>query len=144
MRLRAILFATVALGATGYAAWRLAETATAALERQSRADLSQALAQAGDGWVRLDTDGLTVTLTGEAPDEAARLQAVRIARQVVGRGRVADRTTLGPTKPASGPAFALEVLRNGAEVSLIGLVPSEEAARRSRPGSPAPGSAATG
>ena len=71
----------------------------------------------------VEVDGLDVRLSGAAPDETSRFRAQEIARQIVDARRIADATTLPAAKPLPAPPFALELLRNEAEVSLIGLVP---------------------
>jgi OmpA-OmpF porin, OOP family len=123
MRLRAILFAVVVFAAAGAAAWKLAEAATNWFESATATQLASALEAAGQDWARVETDGLKVTLAGAAPDETSRFRALEIARQVVEPGRITDTTTLKAAAPLPPPAFALELLRNEAEVSLIGLVP---------------------
>jgi OmpA-OmpF porin, OOP family len=128
MRLRAILFAFAALVAVAGGAWGLALVATDWVERQTRAQLDAALAAAGQDWVAAEVDGLVVALTGEAPDETSRFRVLEIARQVVSGARVEDGITVATANPLAPPDFALEILRNEAEISLIGLVP--EAAGR--------------
>ncbi len=128
MRLRAVLFGLAAFGAAGWGAYRLAEPAALRLEAQAARDAGGALEAAGVGWAQVRADGLGVVLTGAAPDEAARLQAAEALRQVLGPGRLVDETRLAARPAAAAPAFALALLRNGAEISLIGLAP--EAAGR--------------
>jgi OOP family OmpA-OmpF porin len=128
MRLRAILFAFAALIAVTGGAWGLAVVATDWVERETREQLDAALAAAGQDWVAAEVDGLVVALTGEAPDETGRFRALEIARQVVSGARVEDRITVATANPLAPPDFALEILRNEDEISLIGLVP--EAAGR--------------
>ncbi len=128
MRLRAIVFAFVALVAVTGGSWGLAVVATDWVERETRAQLDAALAAAGQDWVTAEVDGLEVALSGEAPDETGRFRALEIARQVVSGARVEDRITVASANPLAPPAFALEILRNEDEISLIGLVP--EAAGR--------------
>lgn len=123
MRLRAILFAIIAFAAAGIAAWKLGAEAAIRLERRTAADISQALEAAGQTWARAATDGLRVTLTGAAPDETSRVKVVEITRAVVSRGRILDETTVAALAPLPPPPFALELLRNDGDVSLIGLVP---------------------
>lgn len=123
MRLRAILFATVALGGAAAGAYMLADAATVYVEEVTQAQLSEALTAAAEDWVDLGTDGLMVIVAGEAPDEAGRIHALGIVRQLVAPARVSDRTSVRTANPVALPAFALELLRNEAEVSLIGLVP---------------------
>lgn len=123
MRLRAILFAILAFTAAGVAAWRLGEEAAIRLERQSATDIVAALSAAGQSWAKVATDGLIVTLTGAAPDETSRVKVVEIARAVVSGRRIHDETTVAAVAPLPPPPFALELLRNDDDVSLIGLVP---------------------
>ena len=123
MRLRAFLFAVVVFAVAGAAAWKLAEAATAWFEAATATQLASALEAAGQDWARVETDGLKVKLAGAAPDETSRFRALEIARQVVEPGRITDTTALRVAEPLPPPAFALELLRNEAEVSLIGLVP---------------------
>ena len=64
-----------------------------------------------------------MTLAGAAPDETSRFRALEIARQIVDARRIEDATTLAAAKPLPPAPFALELLRNEDDVSLIGLVP---------------------
>lgn len=123
MRLRAILFAAVAFGAAGLAAWRVAEVAAVRLEIESVTGIEAALVAAGQTWAHADADGLNVMLTGTAPDETSRVKVVEIARTVVSGWRIEDRTEVAAAMPLPPPPFALELLRNENDVSLIGLVP---------------------
>jgi len=124
MRLRAVLFIVLACAAVGAGAQRLAERATLHVERTTARAVAEGLAAAGESWARAATDGLVVTLAGAAPDEASRVRAVEILRRTVDPRRVRDATSLANRDPAAPPAFALELLRNGTEVTLIGLVPA--------------------
>lgn len=124
MRLRALIFAFFTLTASGALAWVLAGAATRHVERQTLSELESAFRAAGMGWAESHADGLLVTVTGTAPDEATRLRAIEIARQITDPGRVTDQTAATTPDPLEPPAFALELLRNEAEVSLIGLVPA--------------------
>ena len=123
MRLRAVFFAIVAFTVAGAAAWKAAEMATARYETATAEQVEAALAAADQGWAGVATDGLKVTLTGAAPDETSRFRVAEIARQVVDGRRIEDLTTLAAAKPLPPAPFALELLRNEADVSLIGLVP---------------------
>ena len=124
MRLRAILFAVAVLAAAVWAAWEIAGRATAWFEGATAAELDGALDAAGLDWAQIATDGLKVTLSGAAPDETGRFRAHEIVRQIVPEGRITDATTVAAAAPLAPPAFALELLRNENEISLIGLVPA--------------------
>ncbi len=125
MRLRAILFATVAFGAVGFGAYQIGVAGARHIERESREALTEALSAAPADWVRLRTNGLVVELSGEAPDEGSRLRALNIAREFVDPRRIRDLTSVSVANPIAPPKFTLELLRNEGEVSLIGLVPGE-------------------
>jgi OmpA-OmpF porin, OOP family len=127
MRLRAIAFATAALGAVAAGAWTLADAAAAYVERQTRDDLAAAFAAAGHDWASVTVDGLVVGLHGTAPDETSRFRVIEIARRAVDAARLQDAITVASASPAAAPAFALEVMRNDEAASLIGLVPAEGA-----------------
>jgi len=123
MRLRALLFATVALAGSGALAWHLAGAATAYVERGTVRQVRAALEAAGQDWARVAADGLIVQLEGVAPDETSRFRATEIVRRVIDPERLLDRTEVAAGDPLAPPPFALELLRNEGDVSLIGLVP---------------------
>ena len=125
MRLRAFLFGAVVFALVGAGAWGLSRTATAYFERDARARLSDGLGAAGEDWARIEVDGLRVVISGEAPDETGRFRAIETARQIVDPDRIEDVTTVAAADPLTPPPFALELLRNDAEISLIGLVPDD-------------------
>lgn len=125
MRLRAILFAGVALAAASAGAWQLAVVANHRLERASADAVEEALGAAGQDWVSVAADGTFVTVAGTAPDEASRFRAVAIARQVLDPGRILDQTEAEAADPLAPPPFTVEFLRNDDDVSLIGLAPEE-------------------
>ena len=126
MRLRSILFAVTAFGAAGGAALGIADAAARHVEQETEARIGAALRDASASWVRLSTDGLLVELSGEAPDETARLRALTVVKQLVDERRVRDLTSVRTANPIPDPAFSLELLRNDDEVSLIGLAPEDD------------------
>jgi OmpA-OmpF porin, OOP family len=112
------VFLLAAVLATLAAVWM----ATAA-ERLTRDELTRALQAAGLGWVSAQVDGLGAHLTGTAPDEGARLAALRVAAGVVGAGRLSDAIEMPRRAGIVAPVFRIEAMRNGDDISLIGLVP---------------------
>lgn len=127
MRLRAVLFAGAALGLSGYAAWHAAQFATEYLETRDQSRVTELLAKAGEEWIGVEADGLLIRLSGEAPDEASRFRAVEVVRQAIDTDRIVDETGVVSPEPLEPPKFALELLRNDGDVSLIGLVPEKTA-----------------
>ena len=113
-----VVFAGAALAALLSAAL-LAGT----VERQTRADLETAFAEAGMPWVEVATDGMRVHLAGTAPDEPSRLAALRLAGGVVHTSRLRDTIEAANTAGTVAPVFRIEALRNNDRISVIGLVP---------------------
>lgn len=83
------------------------------------------LSEQGLGWAEVSTDGLLLTLRGEAANEAARFRALSTVSTVVAAERVMDEITVAPSMEIAAPRFSMEILRNGLEVSMIGLVPAD-------------------
>lgn len=134
MRLRSILFVVTAVGLTGASAFGLADAAARRVEQETDARVDAALRAASANWARLGTDGLIVELSGEAPDETARLSALAVVKRLVDERRVRDLTSVRAANPVPRPSFSLELLRNDGEVSLIGLVPEDEGREAIRAG----------
>lgn len=125
MRPMALIFGLIALGGVAGGAYELSRRGVARFEEATHAGMTEALAREGQDWAEVATDGLIVVISGEAPDEAARVRALAVARAVIDESRVVDRATVRTADPAAAPEFSLEILRDGEEVSLIGLVPAE-------------------
>lgn len=96
------------------------------VERRTAGTLREALAQAGLGWVEIAPDGLTVQLSGTAPDESARIRALQVAGSVVDASRIGESIAVTQRSGIVAPVFRIEVMRNRGEVSVIGLVPAGE------------------
>ena len=116
----------VALGAfaiAGLAAVGIATAASAVIERRSVKAINWVMAQEGITWVTAQADGMLVTLTGTAPNEAARFRAVNVAGTVIDTGRVRDELAVAPVTQIEAPRFSVEMLRNDDGIQLIGLLP---------------------
>ena len=74
--------------------------------------------------VEIEKRGRDVLLTGSAVSEAARKQAVTIAKAVPGVRVVEDKINV---VPLSAPAFALSTNTTNHKISLTGTMPSQEA-----------------
>ena len=94
-------------------------------DRSARAVNSALLAQ-GVTWATAGSDGLQVTLTGTAPNEAARVRTVNLAGSVIDANRVRDQLDVTPASAVSAPRFSVEMLRNDDGIQLIGLVPTSD------------------
>ncbi len=94
------------------------------VEARSFDNVRDALRTAGQDWTDVETDGLLVRLSGEAPSEATRFRALTAAASVVDAERVMDLMSVASPLQIADPVFSLEVLRNDDGISLIGLVPA--------------------
>ncbi len=117
----AALWAAAALAAVG-AAWLGAQR----IEIRSTATLAAALQREGHGWAEVRADGLKLFISGTAPDEAERFAALGIAGRHLSPARLRDRIVVAPPVLPAAPELSLELLQNGAAVSLIGLVPGAD------------------
>lgn len=102
-----------------------AQSVTNVLEDRSADAVAARLAQDGIGWARVIPDGLMVVLEGEAPTESARFEAISSASKAVDGARVIDNLRVAEAAEVAAPEFALEILRNDAGASLIGLIPAD-------------------
>ena len=114
----AILFAGA--GCFGIAFW-----AKDQIEAATLTDISLALASQGHDWTEATADGLQVTLTGTAPDEATRFSAQSTVGAVVDASRVLEGMQVDAVAQIPVPDFTVEVLNNEDGISLIGIVPLE-------------------
>ncbi len=113
------------LGLAGTGAWLGAEVAADQVEARANAAVRAALAEAGQDWAGAEADGLRLTLTGTAPDEAARLRAIAAVSEVVAPLRIVDEIAVTLPEAPPPPPFGVEILANADGVSLVGLVPAD-------------------
>ena len=114
-----IAVAIAAVGCVGVAVW-----AKDKIESQALTDLDLVMTQNGHDWADILVDGLSVTLTGTAPDEATRFAALSNAGTVVDASRIIDGMDVEAVAAIKVPDFSIEVLKNEDGISLIGLVPT--------------------
>ena len=100
------------------------------VEARSTALVTSRLLAEGYTWAKVQTDGLVVSLSGTAPNEALRFSAMNLAGSVVDSGRLRDGFDVVPAQVIAPPRFSIEMLRNDSDVQLIGLVPEGEAKTR--------------
>ena len=117
--LMAVVFSAAALGAL-----LSANLAVRGIEHVVARDAREVLSEQGIGWAELRTDGLLLTVSGEAENEAARFRALSAVSTVVAAERVIDEVAVAASIEIAAPRFSMEILRNGLDVSMIGLVPA--------------------
>lgn len=124
MRLKRALPAIALVLVAACGAVLAASQAARVIERRSAEDVSARLMAEGQDWVRVETDGLLVTLSGTAKDEATRFEALSAAGKVVDSARVVDAMKVAEAAEITPPQFSVEILRNDNGVSVIGLIPA--------------------
>jgi len=121
MRPKTIVAFLLAAGASVGGAWLSAGW----IETRSAQVVRSALIDDGHEWVDVDVDGLQVLLSGTAPDEATRYRVVSAVGRTVDPDRIVDDMGVMIRAQIEPPRFTVEMLRNDAGISLIGLVPAE-------------------
>ncbi len=124
MRLSRIILAPALFAAAALLALLTAWIAVGVIERVSKEIVTNALSLQGHEWTQVETDGLQVVLSGIAPSEASRFSALSAAGSRVDAARVIDQMEVVAAAAITPPQFSIEILRNDAGISLIGLIPA--------------------
>lgn len=124
MRLSALFIRLIVFVAAGFLSFAAAQTTVAVVEERSVLAVQETLVDQGYEWATVLGDGLQVILEGEAPTEAVRFRAISAAGGMVDASRVIDNLSVADSEVITPPEFAIEILRNNAGVSLIGLIPA--------------------
>ncbi|MEO0485627.1 MAG: OmpA family protein [Pseudomonadota bacterium] len=124
MRLSTLATFGLVFGGAAAGAYLAAGAAVGALESNSREGVAFELRVAGHDWAQIQADGLQVVLSGVAPTEAERFRAIAVAGRVVDTARVIDNISVEEAAVIAAPTFTVEMLRNDAGISLIGLIPA--------------------
>jgi OmpA-OmpF porin, OOP family len=95
------------------------------VERTTTREVVAALKDDGFDWVSVRSDGLLVLVSGPAPKEAARFNALATVKRIVSSDRVLDSIKVVDPDDLRPPRFSLELLRNDDGISLIGLIPDK-------------------
>ncbi|MFT4717151.1 MAG: OOP family OmpA-OmpF porin [Paracoccaceae bacterium] len=95
------------------------------VERSTTRDIVAALKADGFDWASVRADGLVVHVSGAAPKEAQRFNALASIKRIVKADRVTDAIKVADPDDLRAPIFSLELLRNDDGISLIGLVPDK-------------------
>lgn len=107
----------------GVLSFGAAQLSARVIENVVAQETAKAFAAEGLTWASADTDGLLLRLSGEAPNEADRFRAIRAANHIVSAERILDEITVTPSTDLAAPDFSMEILRNGLDVQMVGLVP---------------------
>ena len=124
MRLSSVVTGAVAFVVAAALCLVAARFAVMAVEDGSETAVRRALDSNDLLWVEVYTDGLQIVLTGVAPTEAERFQAVSVVGTEVDSARILDQMAVEATAALAPPRFSAEILRNESGVSIIGLIPA--------------------
>jgi len=124
MRLSALFLRICVFIIAAFFAVFAARATVAIVETRSVVAVQEDLIDVGHNWASVIGDGLQVIIEGAAPTEAARFNAITTAGKIVDASRIIDNMSVSDTAGIAPPEFAIEILRNDAGVSLIGLIPT--------------------
>ncbi len=124
MRLSTLLTMAATFSAAGLISTVTAYFTAGVIENASKTAVLSEMDRSALPWTEVDTNGLQVFLIGTAPDEAARFKALAAAGRVVDAARVIDQMQVEEPEDLAPPHFSIEILRNDAGISVIGLLPS--------------------
>ncbi len=124
MRLSSVVSGAAAFGVAAALCLIAARFAVMAVEDGSEIAVRRALDTNDLHWAEIHADGLQVVLSGVAPTEARRFQAVSVVGTEVDAARILDQMEVEATAALAPPRFSAEILRNDSGISIIGLIPS--------------------
>ncbi len=96
-------------------------------EALTLARVEAARASLGLDWLEVAADGTRLTLSGRAPDDLARALAIETVGEAAPAAEIEDRLDTAPPTPTRRPPPRLELHRDGASITLLGLLPEADA-----------------
>ena len=127
MKIQGLIYIVVAVAGSALVAWLVAMLAVSSVEEDTKARVGAAFQAAGIDWATANANGLRVELAGTAESESSRVRMLETVAQVVNTSRIVDETKVERLQNDVAPPFSLEILRNGSDLSLIGLIPGTQA-----------------
>ncbi|MBY6090228.1 OmpA family protein [Maritimibacter alkaliphilus] len=124
MRLSSLAIVSSAFTSAAVLSLVAAAFSAGAVEDRTEIDVRHTLDTHQMDWAEVQADGLRVNLSGLAPSEAARFNAITVTGQVVDAARVIDLMQVQAAEAIQPPDFSVEILRNEDTLSLIGLIPA--------------------
>lgn len=123
MRLPLTLTVAATFGLAGILSLAAASFTATVIEDSTQKTVQAALDKEGLEWAETHAEGLNVFLSGTAPTEAERFLAMSKAGGIVDAARVIDNMNVAALAALAAPEFSVEILRNEAGLSVIGLIP---------------------
>ena len=123
MRLSSLLIVFASFATAALLSLVAASFSADLIEDSSQRSVKRELDARGLDWTEVYAEGLQVFLAGVAPSEADRFKAMSAAGGIVDAARVIDNMQVEAAADIAPPRFSVEILRNDAGISLIGLIP---------------------
>ena len=77
-----------------------------------------------NNWIKASFDELSVSLSGTAPNQIDQLALVKKIEILAGQLEIINKTSVAPTKDKNKSSLRLELIRDGSQITVIGLVPN--------------------
>ncbi len=114
------------------AAAAVAAVSVARIEKRTADSLEPIVIASGETWAQIIPDGILIRISGEAPDQEASQRLATLIGSVVSPDRIVHESTVAPEDIKGGlekSRFIVLALRDGDQVSLGGLIGSDEQRR---------------
>ena len=114
------------------AAAAVAVVSVARIEKRTADSLEPVVIASGETWARITPDGILIRFSGEAPDQEAIQRLSTLIGSVVSPDRIIHESTVAPEDvkgELEKSRFIVSALRDGDQVSLGGLIGSDEQRR---------------
>ena len=114
------------------AAAAVAAVSVARIEKRTADSLEPIVIASGETWARIIPDGTLIRVSGEAPDQEAIQRLSSLIGSVVSPDRIIHESTVAPEDikgELEKSRFIVSALRDGDQVSLGGLIGSDEQRR---------------
>jgi len=121
MRLSSVLIVTSMFTGAAVLSLVTASFSVRVIEENSEIEVRRTLDEAQMTWAEVQADGLTVTLSGTAPTEAARFRAISTTGTVVDAARIIDGMGVEATESIIAPRFSVENWLIYSGISMMGL-----------------------
>ncbi len=124
MRKPAMIFLIVISLLLGAFSWFISNDLTTRIEDNTREVVDHAIPIKDMGWVSAKVDGTMVRLSGEAPDQIARVRVSEAMAKKINISRIVNEIT-APDTNIKAPEVRIEIVQNERISSIIGLLPRD-------------------
>lgn len=124
MRKPALIFLIAVSLFLGAFSWFISNDLTSRIENNTRAVVDHAIPIKDMGWVSAKVDGTTVYLSGEAPDQIARVRVTEAMAKKINVSRIVNEI-VAPDTNVKAPEVRIEIVQNERVSSIIGLLPRD-------------------